>query len=131
MPRRKLSLSELTESGTLARNRRHYASRILSEACPRAPLGRVPTQLPIAERAAWREIVKVAAPGSLVRTDRILLEIAARLVVRFRATVPKASEVRLLASVLTSLGITTSDRTNLAPSKTVADSQEDAAWADL
>lgn len=87
------------------------------------PLGAPPKTFSDQEKAAWREIAKNATPGTLGNSDRIAVEIAVKMLVRFRSGIyTKASEVAVLISMLSRLGMTPTDRTKL-----VADGQPSKA----
>jgi hypothetical protein len=63
-----------------------------------------------AERLVWAELVRIAHPGLLARSDRLILEIAAKLVIRMRTTDAKTSELNALMKVLAKLGMTLAAR---------------------
>jgi hypothetical protein len=54
--------------------------------------------------------VRAAHSGLLARSDRLILEIATKLVVRLRTTDAKTSEVNALVNVLAKLGMTLAAR---------------------
>jgi hypothetical protein len=62
-------------------------------------------------------LVRIAHPGLLARSDRLILEIAAKLVIRMRTTDAKTSELNALLNVLAKLGMTPASRLkmNLLP----------------
>lgn len=100
------------------------------------PLGTAPRHLGAPERAAWNELARNAHPGLLGRSDRILLEIAARLVVRMRHTDAKTGEFSALTTILGKLAMTPASRLKMdlpAPVSPVTASQteEEKAWAAL
>ena len=51
---------------------------------PQAEIGPPPERLSDAAKEAWREIVDLAPPGVLARSDRLVIEIAATLLAEFR-----------------------------------------------
>ena len=75
------------------------------------PLRRPPAFLSKAERAAYREIVRMTIPGVLGEADSIAVELAARLLVKCRGDEPvMAVEQRLLFSYLGQMGMLPADR---------------------
>jgi hypothetical protein len=100
------------------------------------PIGRPPARLAAAQKAAWVELVRKAHPGLLTRSDRIILEIAARLIVRMRQPEAKISDYNALLTVLGKLGMTPASRLkmNLPPIKVPTpevQSEDDRQWAAL
>lgn len=73
-------------------------------------LGRVPSHLNAEEKAAWREIVSSAPPGLLQRSDRVAVEIAARLLITCRSGEANAAMQAQLVRLLGKLGCTPGDR---------------------
>ena len=113
MPANRKPISILQASGAVAKNPQRFHDR-KSEPVPSKPVGNPPKTLDQAERKAWKEIISNAAPGTLGNSDRIALEIASKLLVRFRAgEFSKASEVSTLVSLLARFGMTPADRAKL------------------
>jgi len=130
MPTQRKSLTQLAESGTLGRNKGRYAARIAAQSVVIPPIGQVPGHLSPAEKAAWAEIVKSAPAGLLSRPDRIIVELAAKLISRLRAGDSKASELNLLLNILGRIGFSPIDRLkfNLEPPP---EPKEKSAWDEL
>lgn len=107
-PRKPTHLHKL--EGTRTRtNRRH-------EPEPTGPLGDPPSCLPAAAAAAWREIAEALSPGVAGNSDRIAVEIVARLLARLRsADGITAAELSCLHRGLASLGMTPTARSKVAP----------------
>lgn len=88
---------------------------------PAGPLGDAPEAFTELQREAWHEIAREAAPGVLKNADRILLEMACRLIARMRGELGefdqpqplKAAEYALLLTILGRMGMTPSDRARL------------------
>ena len=110
MPTPKKSLAELQLSGTYQQNKKRYEHLKNPIATIQLPVGRPLAHLPAVEKAAWAELVRQAHPGLLARSDRLFLEIAAKLIVRMRTTDAKTSEFNALLSVLAKLGMTPAAR---------------------
>ena len=79
------------------------------------PLGDPPRHLSREERAAWRSIVDASPDGVLSGPDRIIMEVAARLLALLRAGELPAAKMPVLTRVLASLGMTPVDRSRIAP----------------
>jgi hypothetical protein len=99
-----------------------------------APLGIAPRHLPALERNIWAEVVRIAPPNLLTKSDRIIVEIAVRLIARMRVGDYKTSDLNALSSVLAKIGFSPIDRIKMslepmpAPSVITA---EDEAWDEL
>jgi len=83
------------------------------------PLGAPHESLNAAESAAWLELARNAPPGVLTEADRLPVEMAACLLVEFRADRAGFSAVKLarLQSLCGAFGMTPSDRAKLAIEK--------------
>lgn len=79
------------------------------------PLGKPSKYLDAAGRAAWREIVASVPPGTFCAADQFILELASRLLARLRTEGLKAAEFAQLQRMLSSCGLTPTDRSKLAP----------------
>lgn len=79
-------------------------------------LGDPPIHLNLKENAAWREVVRNAPAGVLTSADRILVEMVARLLARFRTEWLKGSELALMLQCLVRLGWTPADRSKVVAS---------------
>jgi hypothetical protein len=107
-PRKPTHLHKL--EGTRTRTNRR------DEPQPTGPLGDPPSCLPGDTAAAWREIADALAPGVAGNSDRIAVEIVARLLARLRS--PEgvtAAEIACLHRGLASLGMTPAARSKVAP----------------
>jgi hypothetical protein len=93
MPTPKKTLAELKLSGTFQQNKRRYEHLTNPVVTIQLPVGRPPAHLEAGEKAAWAELVRVAHSGLLTRSDRLILEIAAKLIVRMRMGDAKTSEL--------------------------------------
>jgi hypothetical protein len=135
MPTPRKNIEQLKLSGTFQMNKKRYEHRLATVPTIQLPVGRPPTHLGAAERLVWAELVRVAHPGLLTRSDRLILEIATKLVIRMRTTDPKTSEVNALMNVLAKLGMTPAARLkmNLQPLDLPATepTKEHDAWAEL
>ena len=132
MPKPRKSLAQLSASGTLAKNKGRYASRIAAIPTVLMPIGKPPRHLPAVERTIWAELTKSAPAGLLQRSDRIALEIACKLVARMRTVDAKTSELNGLMATLGKLGFSPLDRLrlNLEPPPPEPSAQ-DAIWDEL
>lgn len=128
MPAHRKPISILSASGATAKNPQRFRER-MDEPVPTSKLGAPPKHLPDAVKSAWKEIVKQAAPGTLFNTDRIALEVAATMLVRFRAgEFSKASEVSTLVSLLARFGMTPADRAKVSAAPTDTSQKEKDEW---
>src|SRR3712207_4778151 len=79
-----------------------------------AVLGPVPRELGDLERVAWGDIVQCALPGVLTPSDRLVVELAARLLADMRGSPEiKPAVAARLAACLGRLGMTPADRTRV------------------
>jgi hypothetical protein len=134
MPTPRKSLRELLESGTLQKNIGRYQARIAAVANVISPIGRAPNHLTAPEKAIWAELVKTAPPGLLMKNDRLIVEVAVKLVHRMRTSEPKSSEINALATVLSKLGMNPTDRVKMnlePPIDPSVQTEEDRRWAAL
>lgn len=84
------------------------------EPVPRYGIGPAPAALTEAQRAAWDEIVDICAPGVLTCSDRLVMEMAAVLLTRFRTdTEFPITGIGRLQSILSSIGLTPADRSRI------------------
>jgi hypothetical protein len=136
MPIARKSLAELQLSGTYQRNKKKYDERLNLVPLIQLPIGGAPRHLQAIERAVWAEIVKNAPVGLLGRPDRIILEVAARLIPRMRTGDLKPSELGVLLNVLNRLGMNPAARQklNLEPPAEPAsevETEEQRIWREL
>lgn len=80
------------------------------------PIGAPPKQSPLDFPAAWRYLVKCAPKGVLADRDRVWLEIAAHLLVQFRANPADMHPAKLsrLTACLSALGLSPADASKVA-----------------
>jgi phage terminase small subunit len=83
-------------------------------------IGEPPVHLGDGAKVCWREIVAITAPGVLVKSDRMALEIASELMAAKRSTpgglLHPAMLIRL-TSLLASFGMTPADRSKVSAPK--------------
>jgi phage terminase small subunit len=132
MPKQRKTLQQLAESGTLAKNPGRYVGRWVAQSAPMRPIGKAPAHLPATEKAIWAELVKAAPARLLQRSDRVILELACRLVARMRAADSKPSEISVLMNILGRLGFSPIDRLKLNLEQPPPEpTKEHDAWAEL
>ncbi len=75
-----------------------------------------PVHLSSEQKKAWRELVKLIAPGVLQQSDRLILEQTAVLVAEWRNDTAgfKTSRYAVLQSCFSRLGMTPADRSRVA-----------------
>ena len=111
MPRR-YTAAERAWHGTEKANPARYQSRTDNNTLQ--PLGYCPKFLTPAQKAIWRELVKLAPAGLLTVADAFSVELCVRLIEHSRkATTMKASEAAALMTLLGRLGLTPADRAKL------------------
>jgi hypothetical protein len=81
---------------------------------PPGELGDPPPELTGDEQRAWREIAADAPPGTLTGADRMLVELASRLMAKARDGTAKTSHYSQLRGCLTSLGLSPVDRARVS-----------------
>ena len=99
-------------SGARKRNKKRYANRGAHATDSRA-IGRAPAHLDANQKAAWRELVNSAAPGVLKKSDRLSIEVAARVLAEIRNGETQAAKVALLTSILHKCGMTPQGRNHV------------------
>ena len=111
MPNPGKSLEELKQSGTFQKHPSRYATRVAAVKNFK-PLGPAPKHFDKREAAAWNEIRKKAAPGTLAASDFMLVELAARLLVKSRYDSANftATNSRVLQSIANDLGMSPTRR---------------------
>jgi hypothetical protein len=85
------------------------------------------------ERTIYREIVRTAAAGSLANSDRMTVEVCAKLMHKLRSaeTLPRSSELTLLLNTLSKLGMNPVDRARLDLSLSPEPKKENDPWDEL
>lgn len=116
-------------SGAVKKNPARFTDRKPAPK-PSGDLGKPPKHLSTDERKAWKEIASQVPPGVLANTDRIALEIASRLLVRFRTgLLLKASEVSCLVSLLARFGMTPADRNKIETGQPTEPEENKDEWS--
>lgn len=114
MPRPRKPTTLLALSGGLDKNPGRYADRALEPVEQRA-LGDAPGHLEAPQRAAWAEIERISPEGVLTHADRLIVELAAVLLAKFRRAgeLMPLAEVTRLQSILGELGLTPATRSKV------------------
>lgn len=122
-PRKPTHLHEVTGSYVKNPGRRNNG-----EPVPREGIGTAPERLSTDFSEAWDELVANACPGVLGNSDRLWIEITARLLCEYREAPESMTGVRigLLLSGLSKLGMSPSDRTRLQVKPGETERPEDA-----
>lgn len=105
---------------------KHPERRPKAEPKPPAGLGPAPRRLSPAQRECWDELVDQAAAGVLTKSDRTIVELAARLMAELwsAAEIAPAKAARL-ESALGRLGLTPADRSRVIVAE---GGKEDSPW---
>lgn len=119
--------SQLAET-TRKKNVGRYGHRA-SEPKPVAKLGPPPKDFTPAQKKLWKEVVGQVPPGVLTGSDRIIIEIATRLLEKLRSGRATPVEIGHLRQTLATLGMTPADRSRV--STTPPDSPTDDPLAFL
>jgi|GEM_PF-2351003 len=137
MPTPRKSLAQLAASGTLARHSGRYKSRLAAVPTIIHPPGRAPAHLNLDQKTVWAEIIRTAPQGVLMKSDRIIVEVLVRLLLKVRTTDGSTAEFNAIANVLGKLGMTPASRLSmnveraLEPHETAAEAKENALLAEL
>ncbi len=95
--------------------KRHPERKRSEETKSPYPIGECPSRLDEGERAAWDEIVSTCCPGVLTHSDRLAVEIAARLLAESWEAGREFDDVRRrqLYTLLGQFGMNPSDRSKI------------------
>jgi hypothetical protein len=84
-----------------------------NEPVPKAGIGPAPSHMTDQERACWDEIVSIVPNGVLYDSDRLAVEITAKLLAKYRRDEHSTPELTALRASLSSLGLTPADRSKI------------------
>lgn len=87
-----------------------------AEPQPNGELGDPPACLSKVQQRIWYELAEQVPSGVLTNADRILVELTVRLISKMRSGRAMASEVSLLQSCLSRMGLTPADRSRVSSS---------------
>jgi hypothetical protein len=112
-PRKPTAVLELT--GAFRKN----PKRRRTEPVPTGPLGEPPEHFTIEQAQVWHELAGACSPGVLTASDRLLVEIAAVMMLQFRkqGAHTKRGDLNLLISILSRMGMSPADRLRLGVAK--------------
>jgi hypothetical protein len=132
MPARRKSLKLLELSGGLKAHPARYKDRTEVASCPDG-IGNPPSQISIARKHIWAELIAQLPEGHLQSADRFLLEIVTGLMAkqRNRRTVITKGETSLLINALSKLGLTPTDRSRVTIPPKPKESKYGQGWDDL
>jgi hypothetical protein len=100
-----------------------------NEPKPTGELGDAPDDLSREEKAAWRYLASLLAPGVATSMDRAAMEEASRLRVICKSSQATAAERQLYRNYLAAFGMTPSDRSRVHVEPTAA--KKDDPWSRL
>lgn len=105
-PRKPTAVLELT--GAFRKN----PQRKRTEPPTAGPLGDPPEHFTAEQDAMWHELASICPPGVLMRSDRVVVEIAVVLMLQFRkqGAHMSRSDFKQLVSVLSRMGMSPADR---------------------
>lgn len=114
MPAHRKPTAVLKRNGAFKRNPKRAAER-KHEPAPNGPIGPPPASLTPKQLECWGEIIANAPEGVLAKSDRVVVELAARLLAQVRGKAKaSAAIVSLLGQNLQRLGMTPADRSRVA-----------------
>ena len=114
MPAHRKPTAVLKRNGAFKRNPKRAAER-KHEPAPNGPIGPPPASLTPKQLECWDEIIANSPEGVLAKSDRVVVEIAARLLALVRSKAKaSAAIVSLLGQNLQRLGMTPADRSRVA-----------------
>jgi phage terminase small subunit len=116
MPARRKSTGELERSGAFAHDPQRRAARA-NEPKPKGALGAAPKHMSAAQKKLWKELANQVTPGWLTRAERWSVELAVTLMAKMRSCTIMPAEVTTLASLMSKLGLTPSDRSRVSVPK--------------
>jgi len=131
MGRLPASTAQLVLSGGLKHDPKRYASRT-SEPKPSGPIGNPPSHFSPELRSIWKEFKSQALPNAMGNSERLILEVMCRLVLRLRQGTISTGETSQLINCLSRLGMTPTDRVRVQSIPTVANpTEEESVFAAL
>ena len=78
-------------------------------------VGDPPDYFAMNEKAAWFELIAISAAGVLTAADRVVLEMTARLLAKYRIGTLSHHETKDLQWCLSHLGLSPADRSKILP----------------
>ncbi len=131
MPRHRTPLPMAEASGAIEHNPKRFADRLNAPTVD-DPIGEPPNHFDDISRDLWREIVAMPAPGVLTSQDRVLVEVAVRLLRKLRRGQREDGaitgvEVGHLRACLGSMGCTPADRSKVTPSDEPQEKEDELA----
>lgn len=117
MPRPKQPLELAKLKGATKKDPQRYAREVVKNT---ANLGDPPEDMLPSARGVWGEITKIAIPGVLTESERVLVEVVVNLLIEYRidpAGFP-ANKLGHLLNALGRLGMSPADRQRLGVMKT-------------
>jgi hypothetical protein len=130
MPRPRLSYDQATLNGSLAVNKGRFSDR--KKAPPATgEVGSPPKYFSTDEKKVWKEIAKAIPAGVAGGSDRMVIEMASRLLHQFRIDpLMQSSRLSLLMQLLSRLGLDPQARTKLQVEPPAVEKTQDE-WSNL
>ena len=114
MPRRRKTTEEHKRTGADKKNPQRFADRE-NEPTDLKPLGPPSASLNKQQKDAWKEIVSNSHPGTLCSADRLLMEMASRMLVAIRTeTKVNAAMYMRFQMFLSEMGMTPAARSKVS-----------------
>lgn len=129
MPRYRKPTKVLELNGTLAHNKGRYADRKRNPKPVAEDVGECNVEGEGEERYtdAWRDLKATAPKGALTGSDRVYMEIAARLLADFRSGKLSSAGLSILEKMLSKFGMNPVDRTRVLVGKEEKDEDNEFA----
>jgi phage terminase small subunit len=113
MPRPRLTIEQAELSGSSAKDPKRFATRKKSPKT-QGPIGTAPTYFNAALKKVWDEVSSSIPAGVAGGSDRLVIEMASRLMHQFRTDPEMSSaKVAILMNLLSRLGLDPQSRTKL------------------
>lgn len=117
MARARTPANVLRLNGSAEHNKGRYADRLENEVIDENPVGDPPAWMNENEVITWHEFIEESIDGVLGRSDRKLLEVAARLGAKMRDDTLKTTEMNTYKTVIMQLGMTPCERSKVSVKK--------------
>jgi phage terminase small subunit len=127
MPTPRKSTEVLEQSGAFKHDPQRRDARA-NEPKPVGELGTAPVYMTKEQKKLWKELANQVTPGWLTIAERWAVELAVTLMSKMRDGTIKTAEYTALASLMSKLGLTPSDRSRVSVPKTKDSAGEWAAF---
>ena len=130
MARPRKPTADLELSGAFTKDPKRRESR-RNEPPPNGPIGEAPNYFDDNQRDLWNEVVELVPPAVLAKSDRIVVELIARLLQKLREGMIKGAELNILVTCLSRLGLTPADRSRVSAKPETDENGEEDDFANF